>query len=106
MVHGVAAARRRDLVAHRRAMAHVFAQMSIAVTSRAMLIGFDSLGINPDVAYVVALWGPVLASAAVAELASVSSARQLIGGIRSELSPLALLVRVRSFARPLARLGR
>lgn len=106
MIHGVAAARRRDLVAHRRAMRHVFAQMSVAVTSRAMLIGFDALGVNPELAYVVALWGPVLASAAIAELVSVSSLRQLVERIRREVSPLALLVRVRSLARPLVRLGR
>jgi uncharacterized membrane protein YozB (DUF420 family) len=106
MVRGILAARRRDLVSHRRAMRHVFAQMSVAVTSRALLIGLDYLGINPDLAYVVALWGPVLASAAVAELVSLPSPMQLIGRIRREIFPLALVVRVRSLARPLVRLGR
>jgi uncharacterized membrane protein len=106
MVRGVAAARRRDLVAHRRAMRHVFAQMSVAVTSRALLFGFDRVGVDPDVAYVVALWGPVLASAAVAELVSFPSPALLIGRIRREISPLALAVRVRSLARPLVRQGR
>jgi len=66
MVRGVAAARRRDVAAHRRAMRHVVAQMSVAVTSRALLVLLDAGGLDPDVAYVVALWGPVLASAAVA----------------------------------------
>lgn len=105
-VRGVLAARRRDLVAHRRAMRHVFAQMSVAVTSRAMLIAFDMGGVDPDAAYVVALWAPVLMSAAVVELISFSSLSQLLGRIRRELSPLALRVRLRSFARPLDRLGR
>jgi len=110
MVRGVAAARRRDLVAHRRAMRHVFAQMSVAVTSRALLLGFDSLGFDPDVAYVVALWGPVLASAGVAEIVSrpllVQRLGQFTKRIRREISPVALRMRVRSLARPLVRLGR
>lgn len=106
MARGVVAARRRDLVLHRRAMRHVFAQMSVAVTSRAMLIGFDRLGVSPELAYVVALWAPVLGSAAVAEFLSVSSPRQLIERIRRAFSPLAVLVRVRSVARPVARIGR
>jgi hypothetical protein len=106
MVRGVAAARRRDLVSHRRAMRHVFAQMSVAVTSRALLIGLDRVGVDPNVAYVVALWGPVLASAGVAELVSFPYPVQLIGRIRREISPLALVVRVRSLARPLVRQGR
>lgn len=36
MVGGILAARRRDLVPHRRAMRHVAGQMSVAVTSRAL----------------------------------------------------------------------
>lgn len=106
MVRGVAAARRRDLVRHRRAMLHVFAQMSVAVTSRAMLVGLDSFGFDPDAAYVVALWAPVIASAAVAELVSSPSIVQLLGKVRREISPLALVSRVRSVARPVVRLGR
>lgn len=70
MVYGVRAARRRDLNSHSRAMRHVVAQMSVAVTSRAMLIGFDALNVDPDLAYVTALWVPVLFSAGVAELIS------------------------------------
>jgi uncharacterized membrane protein len=106
LVRGVAAARRRDLVAHRRAMRHVFAQMSVAVTSRALLVALDRVGVDPDVAYVVALWGPVLASAAVAELVSFPSPAHLIGRICRELSPLALAVRARALGRPFVRLGR
>jgi uncharacterized membrane protein YozB (DUF420 family) len=106
MVRGVAAARRRDLVTHSRAMRHVFAQMTVAVTSRALLVGLDRLGMNPDVAYVVALWGPVLASAAVAELVSSPSPLPITQRIRREISPLAVLVRARSLARPVVRQGR
>src|SRR5262249_50163911 len=68
LVRGVAAARRRDLTAHARFLRHVVGQMSVAVVSRALMLGFDSAGVDPDLAYVVALWGPVLASVAVVEL--------------------------------------
>ncbi len=64
---GVLAARRSDLVGHAHAMRHVVAQMSVAVTSRLLLVGLDVIGVEPELAYVVGLWGPVLASAAVAE---------------------------------------
>ncbi len=70
MAKGIAAARRRDLVTHRRAMGHVFAQMSVAVTSRAMLMALDVAGVSPDLAYVIALWLPVLGSAAAVEMLS------------------------------------
>ncbi len=105
-VRGVLAARRRDLVAHRRAMRHVFAQMSVAVSSRALLVGLDAAGVDPDLAYVVALWGPVLASAAIVEIISLPSFAELFKRIRRESSSLALLVRARAVARPLDRLGR
>jgi uncharacterized membrane protein YozB (DUF420 family) len=72
MVYGVMAARRRDLVAHRRAMGHVVGQMSVAVVSRAMLVGLDVVGMNPELAYVVALWVPVVGSALLVELGSRS----------------------------------
>jgi uncharacterized membrane protein len=111
-VQGVLAARRRDFAAHRRAMRHVVGQMSVAVTSRAMILGFDALGIDPDVSYVVALWGPVLASAAVAELLSLRSVRSApsavppVERIRREITPITVLVRARAVVRPLARPGR
>jgi uncharacterized membrane protein len=107
-VRGVLAARRRDLVTHRRAMRHVFAQMSVAVTSRALLVAFDATGFDPDVAYVVALWGPVLGSAALVEILSLSRSRlsPLFERLRRELAPLALGLRPRTVARPGARIGR
>jgi uncharacterized membrane protein len=112
MARGVAAARRGHLVQHARAMRHVLGQMSVAVTSRALLLGLDAGGIDPDLAYVVALWGPVLVSIAVVELVSLRSssplrsALELLERTRRELSPLAVRVRLRSLARPLVRLGR
>ncbi len=62
MVYGVVYARRKDLLAHAWAMRHVVAQMSVAVTSRAMLVCLDRAGVTPSAAYVAALWIPVLAS--------------------------------------------
>lgn len=122
MVKGVAAVRRRELVAHRRAMRHVFAQMSVAVSSRVSMIVLDAAGMDPERAYVVALWIPVLASAIVAELPTqgalfsaafavlkqrLSSAPLVLSkGNSRAITPLAVLVRARSNARPVARLGR
>jgi uncharacterized membrane protein len=112
MAQGVRAARRRDLVTHRRAMQHVVAQMSVAVISRALILGFDALGMDPDLSYVIALWGPVLSCAAVVELlarrpvVSKSNRVHLLQRIRRELSALARLLRVRAVVRPVARVGR
>jgi hypothetical protein len=68
MIHGVRTARARDLIAHRRAMAHVVAQLSVAVTSRAMLFVLDATDTDPDLAYLVSLWLPVVGSALVVEM--------------------------------------
>jgi len=108
-VSGVLAARRGDLRTHRHAMQHVFAQMSVAVTSRAMLIGFDFAGVDPDLAYVVALWVPVLGSALVVELISGSIGDRISSFIertRREIVPLALGLRPRALVRSANRIGR
>jgi len=111
-VWGIRAARRHDLPAHARAMRHVVAQMSVAVTSRALLVGLDMAGADPNVAYVVALWVPLLASAAVAELVAssprlrVENLVHLAERMLRETSKLGLVVRVCSVVRPVARLGR
>ncbi|WP_394844833.1 DUF2306 domain-containing protein [Pendulispora brunnea] len=102
MVKGVFAARRREFGAHRRAMLHVFAQMSVAVTSRALLFGLDVAGMSPDVAYVVALWCPVLGSAAMAELLSGSLKRM----VQNHGLKMAMSLRARFVARPIVRFGR
>lgn len=104
-VRGIAAARRRDLVAHRRAMRHVFAQMSVAVTSRALLVALDRLRVDPDTAYVFALWAPVLLSATIVELSSVTLT-SLIEKTKRIVRETPRLGLARSLARPVARLGR
>jgi uncharacterized membrane protein YozB (DUF420 family) len=112
MVRGVLAARRRQFAVHSRAMRHAVAQMSVAVSSRALILGLNALGVDPDVTYVAALWGPVLISAAVAELISLpkltstSKAAHLVERIVREVSPIAVLLRVRAVLRPVARFGR
>lgn len=111
MIVGVRAARRRELIAHARAMRHVVAQMSVAVTSRAMLLGLDALGVDPELAYVVALWAPVLLSVAGAECINSRPFWKLVRvyfveRIRRDFSPLTRFVRARTFSGPLARPGR
>ena len=112
MIIGVQAARRRNLNLHARAMRHVVGQMSVAVVSRALIVGLDVASIDPEVAYVAALWGPVLASVAVVEwfsrrpIIGQQNRVQLVERIARELSPLALLVHVRALFRPVARHGR
>jgi uncharacterized membrane protein YozB (DUF420 family) len=111
IVSGVLSARRRDLVAHRRAMSHVVAQMSVAVVSRAMIVGFDALGMEPELAYALALWLPVVASAAAVELVTFRHSLfdnpllQRLQRIRREIAQ-PVLVRSRAVARPFPRLGR
>jgi uncharacterized membrane protein YozB (DUF420 family) len=78
MALAIRAARRRDIVGHRRAIAHVVGQMSVAVTSRALLVALGLLAdtdagaalaeLDPELAYAVALWVPVVGSAVVAHL--------------------------------------
>lgn len=111
IVRGVTSARRRDLVSHRHAMQHVLAQMSVAVVSRAMIVGFDSYGFDPDAAYVIALWVPVVAGAAFVELLSLRrrpSFDSLLPSLtrihREVFQPIR--VRARAFVRPFARAGR
>ena len=91
-------------------MRHVVAQMSVAVSSRALMVALDAAGADPDVSYVIALWGPVLASAIAAELFSRRSLSfnpfPTLQRISHGISSLAPLVRTRSFARALIRAGR
>jgi hypothetical protein len=62
-VIAVVSARRKELTLHAYAMRHVVAQMSVAVISRAMLIGLDYVGVEPEAAYLWALWVPVVGCA-------------------------------------------
>jgi hypothetical protein len=70
MVQAVRQARARRFDAHRRFALHVLAQLSVAVTSRAMLFGFGAIAFDPERAYLIALWLPVVASALAVELIS------------------------------------
>jgi len=68
MVEGVRAARARRFLEHRRWTLHVLAQLSVAVTSRAMLFAFDAAAVDEQVAYIVSLWLPVAGSFGLVEL--------------------------------------
>jgi uncharacterized membrane protein len=111
MVRGVVAARRGEVREHSRAMRHVVAQMSVAVTSRASMIALYMAEVDPGVAYIAALWGPVVVSAAVAELVSPRSPtllalEHLVERTRRALSPLDLARSPRLVARSAPRVGR
>ncbi len=67
MVRGIQTARACRFVEHRRQMVHVLAQLSVAVTSRLLMIAFDVVGIDADSAYLIALWLPVIGSALIVE---------------------------------------
>lgn len=68
MVQGIRTARARQFATHRRFVMHVLAQLSVAVISRAMLFAFNATPVDPELAYIVSLWGPVLGCAAFVEL--------------------------------------
>ncbi|MFZ5469892.1 MAG: DUF2306 domain-containing protein [Myxococcota bacterium] len=68
MVQGVRTARQGQHAAHRRCSLHVLAQLSVAVTSRAMLFLFDAVNVDADTAYLISLWLPVVGSAGAVEL--------------------------------------
>jgi uncharacterized membrane protein YozB (DUF420 family) len=110
MIFGVRAARRRELNSHARAMRHVLGQMSVAVISRVMIVALDVSGMDPDVAYVVALWLPVLASVATVEWlsrrSSVVAPLAFIERIRREISAFSGLLRLRALFGPVVRDGR
>jgi hypothetical protein len=76
MVYAVRAAMARDFVAHRRWTLHVGAQLSVAVSSRAMLIAFDTWGVDETGGYLVALWVPVVVSALLAECMSAPPSKE------------------------------
>ncbi len=80
MVLGIHAARRRRIVEHRRWMLHVAAQMSVAVISRVMMLGFDAFAFDPSAAYLISLWLPVIGGflvvESISEKARAASARR------------------------------
>ena len=68
MVQGIRAAWARQFVQHRRYVLHVLAQLSVAVTSRALLVLLAACNVAETPAYLIALWGPVIGSALLVEL--------------------------------------
>jgi hypothetical protein len=67
MLQAIRAARARRYASHRRFALHVVGQLSVAVTSRAMLFVLESSNMDPDLAYLVSLWMPVLGTFALVE---------------------------------------
>ncbi len=89
-VRGVGRARAKDHLGHRRCMLHVLAQLSVAVTSRTLLFLLDAAGIDPDPAYLIALWAPVLASAGFVELCLVRRPHRRNSHATTPLAPYSL----------------
>ena len=68
MVRSVRCARARRVEAHRRWAWHVGAQLSVALSSRAILrLTFDT-DLDPTVAYWVSLWGPMIFGVVAVEI--------------------------------------
>jgi hypothetical protein len=67
MVRAVQTARARRFVAHRRWTLHVIAQLGVAVASRLLLPAFEAAALEPELAYLIALWLPVLGSILLVE---------------------------------------
>lgn len=68
MVKSIQSARAKNMRAHRRFSSHVAAQLAVAVLSRLLLVGAETLGLYREWVYIAALWVPVIACALVAEL--------------------------------------
>lgn len=67
MIQAIRAARAKRYASHRRFTFHVLGQLSVAVTSRALLFVLESSNLDPDFAYLVSLWIPVLGTFALVE---------------------------------------
>ncbi|HEX5036074.1 MAG TPA: DUF2306 domain-containing protein [bacterium] len=81
MIQAIRDARMKRYASHRRFAFHVLGQLSVAVTSRALLFVLESANLNLDVAYLVSLWVPVLGTFALVEvLASPARFRFSLGG--------------------------
>jgi hypothetical protein len=81
MVQAIRSARAKRYASHRRFTLHVLGQLSVAVTSRTLLFVLESSNLNPDVAYLLSLWVPVLGTFALVEvMASPTRFRFFLGG--------------------------
>jgi hypothetical protein len=67
MIQGIREARAKRYSKHRRLAFHVLGQLSVAVSSRAMLFVFGYSNLNPDFGYLMSLWIPVLGTFALVE---------------------------------------
>jgi hypothetical protein len=67
MLQAIRWARAKRFARHRLFAFHVLGQLSVAVTSRAMLFALESSNIHLDVAYLVSLWVPVLGTFALVQ---------------------------------------
>jgi hypothetical protein len=87
MVWGVRRARAKDYAGHRRGMLHVLAQLSVAVTSRTLLYLLDAAGIDPEPAYLFALWAPVLASVGFVEVSILRRPHRRNSHVQKAIAP-------------------
>ena len=88
MVQAIRAARAKQFAQHRRFTFHVLGQLSVAVTSRAMLHLLESSSnFDPDIAYLISLWIPVLGTFALVE--GFFSPKRLNLFSRSNYEPMA-----------------
>jgi len=67
MAQGIRAARAKQYARHRRFTFHVLGQLSVAVSSRAMLFVLGYSTFDPDFGYLLSLWIPVLGTFALVE---------------------------------------
>lgn len=67
MLQSIRWARARQFAKHRLYAFHVLGQLSVAVSSRAMLFVLESFNLNPDLAYLLSLWIPVVGTFALVQ---------------------------------------
>lgn len=68
MLQAIRTARAKQFAKHRRMTLHVLGQLSVAVTSRAMLYLLESTSLAPDFGYLISLWVPVVGTFALVEI--------------------------------------
>lgn len=88
MAKSIQSARAKDMKAHRRYSAHVSAQLAVAVISRFLLVGAESLGLYSEWVYIASLWIPVLGCALAAELITRPRSFSILKGPRHEELPV------------------
>jgi uncharacterized membrane protein len=84
MLKSIQTARARNMKAHRRFSTHVAAQLAVAVISRFMLVGAESIGLYHAWVYIAALWIPVLGCVLAAELITGRRLSSMSKGSRHE----------------------